>query len=119
MTKRIFPAMILGSALLLSACVSGNGLTPYVGNPNSVIATNQDGGSDKANIIDGEAAVVYDPDGCQNWMIDDGLEGYAGRRYDPVTGLPVCDNQYAPGTVVGQYQSSNPGIRDYVPHNGN
>ncbi len=53
-------------------------------------------------------------------MIDDGVEGYAGRRFDPKSGLPVCDNHHPPGTVVGEYQSDNPpGIRDYVPDNGN
>ena len=118
MMKRFLPIALIGSALTLSACVEGGGLQPYTGNPNSVIATNQDRGQDAANIIDGHAAIVYDPDGCQGWMIDDGVEGYAGRRFDPKTGLPVCDDNHAPGTVVGDYQSDNTGIRDYVPDNG-
>lgn len=118
MMKRILPLALVGAALTLSACVEGPGLQAYNGNPNSVIATNQDRGSDAANIADGQAAIVYDPDGCQGWLIDDGVEGYSGRRYDPKSGLPVCDGNHAPGTVVGDYQSDNPGIRDYVPDNG-
>ncbi len=118
MMKRILPFALIGSALILSACVEGGGLRAYNGNPNSIIATNQDRGSDAVNIVDGHAAIVYDPDGCQGWMIDDGVEGYAGRRYDPKSGLPLCDGRHAPGTVVGGYQSDNPGIRDYVPDNG-
>ena len=119
MMKRILPFALIGASLTLSACVEGGGLEPYTGNPNAVIATNQDRGRDAANINDGEAAIVYDPDGCQGWLIDDGVEGYAGRRFDPKSGLPVCDDNHAPGTVVGEYQSSNTGIRDYVPDNGN
>ena len=67
--------------------------------------------------FEGDAAVAYDGDGCQVWIIDDGLEGYAGRRFDPVTGLPICNSLYPPGTVVGDYQSRTPGISDYVPTN--
>lgn len=119
MMTRNFPFALIGSALILSACVEGRGLSPYTGNPNAVIATNEDRGDDNVSIADGEAAIVYDPDGCQGWMIDDGLEGYAGRRFDPKSGLPVCDDNYPPGTVVGDYQSDSPGIRDYVPDNGN
>ncbi len=65
MMKRILPFALIGSALTLSACVEGPGLQAYNGNPDSVIATNQDRGSDSANIADGQAAIVYDPDGCQ------------------------------------------------------
>ncbi len=119
MMKSSFPLMMGASALLLSACVGGDGLQRYNGNPNSVIATNQDRGDDTQNITDGHAAIVYDPDGCQGWIIDDGVEGYAGRRFDPKTGLPICNRQHPPGTVIGQYQSDSPGLRDYVPDNGN
>ncbi|WP_300516833.1 hypothetical protein [Aliiroseovarius sp.] len=119
MMTRNFSFALIGSALILSACAEGRGLEPYTGNPNAVIATNEDRGDDNVSIADGEAAIVYDPDGCQGWMIDDGLEGYAGRRFDPKSGLPVCDDNYPPGTVVGDYQSGSPGIRDYVPDNGN
>lgn len=119
MVRSSFPLMMGATALLLSACVAGDGLQRYNGNPNSVIATSQDRGRDSRNIADGHAAIVYDPDGCQGWIIDDGVEGYAGRRFDPKTGLPICNRQHPPGTVVGQYQSDNPGIRDSVPYNGN
>ena len=64
---------------------------------------------------EGEAAIAYDPDGCQGWIIDDGAEGYSGRRYDPASGLPVCNNLYPPGTVVGNYQTDSAPVKDYVP----
>lgn len=89
---------------------------PYTAGPDTVIATAQDTGRDSSGLIEGEAAIAYDPDGCQGWIIDDGIEGYSGRRYDPVSGLPVCNNKYPPGTVLGNYQTSSAPIRDWVPN---
>ena len=66
-------------------------------------------------LTEGHAAIAYDPDGCQGWIIDDGLEGYSGRRFDPITGLPICNSLYPPGTVLGNYQSQSPGLPDHVP----
>ena len=54
----------------------------------------------KIGLQDGDAAIAYDPDGCQGWLMDDGVEGYSGRRFDPVSGLPICNTHYPPGTVV-------------------
>ncbi len=96
----------------LAGCVQPN---PGVG-PNGelpVIARPFDTGIDPTTIRQQEAAIAYDPDGCQNWLIDDGLEGYASRRRDPVTGLPVCNDLYPPGTVVKEYRLSP--IEDYIP----
>ena len=100
-------------AAFLAGCVEET--VKYTGDPNTVIATNYDTGDDGVAIANGEGAIVYDPDGCQAWMLDDGVEGYAGRRYDPKSGLPVCNKRFPPGTVVGNYQTSTPGIEDYVP----
>ncbi len=98
----------------LSGCY---GLTPYSGGDN-VIASAYDQGHDQGTLVDGGAAIVYDGDGCQVWLIDDGVEGYSGRRFDPKTGLPICDNAYPPGTVLRWYQSPSPGIGDWVPVHG-
>jgi hypothetical protein len=111
MSKPIFLTLLV--ALPLAGC--GEGLVPYGKSPDTVIATARDGGSDAGGLRNGEAAIVYDPDGCQGWIIDDGAEGYSGRRFDPVSGLPVCNNQYPPGTVVGNYQTESSPIRDRVP----
>jgi hypothetical protein len=113
----------LGLALLLATGLSGcgaytegwgfEGTQPYSG-PDSVIATGQDQGTDNDELIDGEAAIAYDPDGCQVWIIDDGVEGYSSPRFDPKTGMPVCDGKYPPGTVIGAYESSSAPIPDKV-----
>ncbi|NPD16445.1 hypothetical protein HOY34_14695 [Xinfangfangia sp. D13-10-4-6] len=108
---------VLAGVGLLAGCESFEGTQRYYG-PNSVIATGLDKGRDQGVLQNGRAAIAYDPDGCQNWIIDDGLEGYSTPRYDPVSGLPICNDKYPPGTVLGDYQSSNPGIRDRVPGPG-
>lgn len=104
-------------AVLLSGCVQ-DGLTRYNGDPNTVIATGVDKGRDSGVLRNGQAAIAYDPDGCQNWIMDDGVEGYSTPRYDPVSGLPVCNDRYPPGTVLRNYQTGTEGIRDYVPGPG-
>ena len=111
------PALGLLAALSLSACTEGT--TPYDGDPNTVIATGVDKGSvDDGLLTNGRAAIAYDPDGCQNWIIDDGVEGYSSPRFNPRTGLPVCNGDYPPGTVLGDYQSGSQGIPDFVPGPG-
>ena len=103
------------AAMALSGCVteSFEGTQRYSG-PDSIIATGLDKGRDTGVLRNGHAAIAYDPDGCQNWIIDDGLEGYSSPRYDPVSGLPVCNNLYPPGTVLGNYQTEGAGVRDRV-----
>ena len=104
-------------ALGLAAALAGCGIQPY-GGPDSVIATAQDRGFlDKGALVNGEAAIAYDPDGCQNWIIDDGIEGYSSPRYDPRTGLPICNNRFPPGTVIGRYQTGSSQLGDWVPAN--
>lgn len=105
-------ALPLSAAFLLSGCI---GLAPYTGNPNTVIARPSDGFIDRGPLVEGEAAIAYDPDGCQNWIIDDGIEGYSSPRYDPASGLPVCNNRYPPGTVLGKYQTESAALPDFVP----
>ncbi|MGO4909243.1 hypothetical protein ACEN2J_13040 [Pseudorhodobacter sp. W20_MBD10_FR17] len=109
----------LATALMLSGCIAENfeGTERYSG-PDSIIATGQDQGRDSGVLNNGRAAIAYDPDGCQNWIIDDGLEGYSSPRYDPVSGLPVCNDEYPPGTVIRDYQSSTEGIEDRVSGHG-
>jgi hypothetical protein len=118
MKNRIFSVSGLVAAVFLAGCVGGEGLTPYDGDPNTVIATGVDKGRDTGVLRNGQAAIAYDPDGCQNWIMDDGVEGYSTPRYDPVSGLPVCNDLYPPGTVLRDYQTGTEGINDYVPGPG-
>ncbi len=98
----------------LAGC-EGGGLVPYHQGAGTVIAAAHDTGIDSGTLSDGHAAIAYDPDGCQGWIMDDGVEGYSGRRYDPVSGLPVCNGLYPPGTVLGDYRYHNKNLPDWVP----
>lgn len=115
MTLLAKPLIGLVALACLAACSDEiyEGTQPYNG-PNSVIATGQDQGLDKGVLRNGRAAIAYDPDGCQNWIVDDGIEGYSSPRYNPKTGLPVCDDRYPPGTVVGDYETESAGVEDLV-----
>ena len=102
----------------LSACASGEFFEDVkrYGGPDTVIAKASDSGTDKdGGLVEGEAAIAYDPDGCQVWIIDDGVEGYSSPRFNPTTGLPLCDGKYPPGTVLGPYETETAPGPDYVP----
>lgn len=116
MTHHFSIALGLAALTVLAGC---EGTKPYVRSPDTVIASDSDGGVDGGKLPDGVGAVAYDPDGCQVWIVDDGLEGYASRRFDPETGLPVCDGRYPPGTVIGDHQTAKAGITDFVPRRRN
>ena len=102
-------ALIMLAAGSLAACEGGEGLTP-IGADKTI-----DRGINAHHLSQLKAGIWIDPEGCDHWIIDDGVEGYSGRRFDPVSGLPVCNNKYPPGTVLRNYQTMDAGIRDYVP----
>ena len=111
----------LGLVLALATGLSGCGAerfgfegTQNYSGPDTVVATGQDQGVDNSDLIDGQAGIAYDPDGCQVWIIDDGIEGYSTPRFDPTTGLPVCDGRYPPGTLLGPYESDSAPFPDAV-----
>ena len=115
LVQRLGLLTVLASGL--SGCASGEffeDVKRYHG-PDTVIAKASDSGTDDVGLSDGEAAIAYDPDGCQVWIIDDGVEGYSTPRSDPKTGLPICDGKYPPGTVLGAYETSDAPGPDYVP----
>lgn len=49
------------------------------------------------------AGIWVDPNGCDHWIIDDGLEGFMSERID-ADGLPVCSGIAPPNTVVGPFK---------------
>ena len=50
-----------------------------------------DGGIDGGALRDGVANIWVDPDGCQHWYIDDGIEGYMSPRLNR-DGTPKCQD---------------------------
>lgn len=52
--------------------------------------------------------LYVDPDGCDVWLVDDGLEGYAVPRIDPETGARICSGTLPPGTAQGHRRGFDP-----------
>ena len=103
MTRNLILAALV-APLALAGCVSS---TTYTGNGAPLLARNVDGTwGDTTGPRDGQAAVAITPDGCQAWIIDEGVEGYASTRSDPRSGLPVCTTEIPPGSVIGNPQAS-------------
>lgn len=67
-----------------------------------------DRGIDSKHLSQLQAGIWVDPDGCDNWIIDDGAEGYMMRRRDPKTGLPVCSGVAPPGMTAGDFKGGSP-----------
>lgn len=68
------------AALTLAACERS-------GDNNDVT----DGGLDGGFLRDGVANVWVDPDGCQHWYVDDGVEGFMTPRLNR-DGTPKCQD---------------------------
>ncbi|MFZ3581086.1 hypothetical protein ACOI1H_02795 [Loktanella sp. DJP18] len=86
---------------LLSACEGGEGLRE-IGPDKSI-----DRGVNAHHLSTLVAGVWVDPNGCDHWIIDDGVEGYLSVRLTP-DGLPVCSGVAPPNTAVGPFKSGTP-----------
>ena len=86
-------AVLLGAAVSLSACTVGPDKT-------------RDRGFDAKHLSQLVAGVWVDPNGCDHWIIDDGVEGYLSPRLQP-DGAPVCSNVAPPGAAVGPFKSGS------------
>lgn len=53
-----------------------------------------------------KAGIWVDPNGCDHWIIDDGLEGYLSQRLDPY-GKPVCSGVAPPNTANGPFKRNS------------
>ena len=62
------------------------------------------------------AGVWVDPNGCDHWIIDDGLEGYMSERLTP-DGRPVCSGIAPPETAVGPFKQGTPIADPVRPNN--
>ena len=87
---------LLASGLALTAC--------------GEVATGPDKGVDRGinshHLSTMVAGIWVDPEGCDHWIIDDGVEGYLSERLTP-DGRPVCSGVAPPSTVVGPFKSGS------------
>ena len=47
--------------------------------------------------------IWVDPDGCEHWVMDDGVEGYLSARLDPY-GKPVCSGAAPANVATGPFK---------------
>ena len=63
-----------------------------------------DRGRDSKDLSQLVAGVWIDPNGCDHWIIDDGVEGYLSTRLDPY-GKPVCSGHGAETIASGPFKA--------------
>jgi len=73
--KITFLALVAVTAATLGAC--------------SNRPTDRDYGIDNSQMVEKSAGIWVDGNGCDHWIIDDGLEGYMSPRLTD-EGKPVC-----------------------------
>jgi hypothetical protein len=61
-------------------------------------------GRGEKDLADLQAGIWVDPNGCDHWIIDDGIEGYLSARLDAKTGKPVCSGAAPPGYATGEFK---------------
>ena len=98
MTKlKLVPALMAG--LLVAACGDGLPADKTV-----------DRGTDAKDLSQLQAGIWVDPNGCDHWIIDDGVEGYLSARLDRF-GKPVCSGVAEPTRTAGDFKRGSR-IRD-------
>lgn len=98
MTNLKFVPLIV-SAFGLAACADGfgDGLPPD---------KTLDRGTDSKDLSQLQAGIWVDPNGCDHWIIDDGVEGYLSARLDKY-GKPVCSGIAEPTRTVGDFKGGS------------
>lgn len=96
-------ALILGAATALAGCELGEGFGEY--GPDKSI----DRGIDADDLSTMRAGIWVDPNGCDHWIIDDGVEGYLSARLDKY-GKPVCSGTAPPTIATGDFKQGSTSI---------
>ncbi|UWQ90937.1 hypothetical protein QEZ52_03755 [Aliisedimentitalea scapharcae] len=66
----------------------------------------RDRGIDAKDLSQLKAGIWVDPQGCDHWIIDDGLEGYLSARLGP-DGKPICSGAAPSGVATGPFKSGS------------
>lgn len=94
-------AMGLSVSGCAEAIVSGLEGGPRTGSDRWV-----DAGRDAKSLTQLVAGIWVDPNGCDHWIIDDGIEGYLSERLTP-DGRPVCTGIAPPNTATGPFREGS------------
>jgi hypothetical protein len=94
--------MITASAVALSACADFEGGLMRGYDSDKTL----DRGVDRKHLSQLQAGIWVDPNGCDHWIIDDGVEGYLSARLDKF-GKPVCSGIAPPTHTAGDFKSGS------------
>ena len=64
---------------------------------------------DRDDLSQMRAGIWVDPNGCDHWIIDDGVEGYLSARLDKY-GKPVCSGVAPPTVATGDFKQGSTSI---------
>ncbi len=64
---------------------------------------------DRDDLSQMKAGIWVDPNGCDHWIIDDGVEGYLSGRLDKY-GKPVCSGVAPPTIATGDFKQGSTNI---------
>lgn len=94
LTKAFVITLTMGA---LSGCEGGFDIQDKTG----------DGGLDRKQLKDLKAGIWIDPNGCDHWIVDDGVEGYLSQRLDRY-GKPICTGSAGgEGFATGGFKSGS------------
>lgn len=96
-------ALMLPLAAVVAGCEMADGVGAY--GPDKSI----DRGIDSDDLTQMQAGIWVDPNGCDHWIIDDGVEGYLSLRLDKY-GKPVCSGVAPPTIAVGDFKGGSTSI---------
>lgn len=63
----------------------------------------RDGMIDRRHLSQMKAGIWVDPNGCDHWIIDNGVEGFLSPRLDKY-GKPVCSGVAPPTVATGDFK---------------
>ena len=90
--------------ILTAACLTGLAACGDVGGDPTDKSI--DRGFDAKPLSQLQAGIWVDPNGCDHWIIDDGVEGYLSARLDRF-GKPVCSGVAPPTQTVGDFKAGS------------
>ncbi|MGP6086766.1 hypothetical protein [Antarctobacter jejuensis] len=64
---------------------------------------------DRDDLSGMKAGIWVDPNGCDHWIIDDGVEGYLSARIDKY-GKPVCSGIAPPTIATGDFKGGSTSV---------
>lgn len=92
--------------LKLTLTGAGMALLAACGTTGDPTDKSRDNGFDSKSLSQLQAGIWVDPNGCDHWIIDDGVEGYLSARLDKF-GKPVCSGIAPPTQTVGDFKAGS------------